>query len=248
MADDKRILFYESLGSTNDELKRLALLGAHDRTVVVAKRQDSGRGRMGRSFLSPEGGVYLSYLIKNKGYDKVSELTAWAAVACRRAIYKACNIKTDIKWVNDLQINGKKICGILCESVIIDGKVEYTVIGIGINLNTDISRFDDSVKDIATSVLWHSKKPTDWEDFVFELVSQLDELSDNWPEKKEGYLREYKENCITVGQRVCYIKDGKEIILDCIDIAEDFSLCAKTLSGEKMQLYYGEVSTNKNVL
>ena len=145
------VIFEAEVDSTNTRLKAIADHAA-DGTVIAAGRQSGGRGRLGRSFASPEGGVYLSILLApTADLSRCLTLTPTAAVAVRRAIKRCCGISAYIKWPNDLQLRGKKLCGILTEAVSADGEVKI-IIGIGVNLNTRAEDFPPELRDSACSV------------------------------------------------------------------------------------------------
>ena len=121
--------------STNTDLRALALTGAAEGTTLIADTQTGGRGRRGRTFASPEGGVYLSTLLRPAPNTKTGLITCLAAVAACRAIESLCSLWVEIKWVNDLYLNGRKVAGILAEGVLApDGTLSAVVIGIGINV------------------------------------------------------------------------------------------------------------------
>lgn len=129
---------------------------------VIATRQTAGKGRMGRVFTSPDGGVYISILLRpNISLENLSFLTILAAVAVCQAIEKLTDLKPQIKWVNDVLINGKKICGILTEASIEGetGNIDHVVIGIGVNVRTDILKMPDEVRNVAGSLAQLCKKP-----------------------------------------------------------------------------------------
>ena len=150
-----KIQAFESLDSTNNYLKKLASGGAAEGTVVIADEQTAGRGRMGRSFASAPGcGIYMSMLLRPEGCtaDCAPGLTAVAAVAVCRAIEKVCGRAPGIKWINDLYLRGKKICGILCESSVKDGRVNYAVLGIGLNVTTRAEEFPEELRETAGSL------------------------------------------------------------------------------------------------
>lgn len=120
--------------STNTDLRRLAEAGAPEGATLVAVSQTGGRGRRGRSFYSPEGGLYLSTLLRPAAGTDLGLLTSCAAVAAARAIESLCPLSVGIKWVNDLYIHGRKVCGILAEAGFADGTLDYVVLGFGINV------------------------------------------------------------------------------------------------------------------
>ena len=133
-----KIIVMDDTPSTNDEVKKLAAAGAEEGLVVISDHQSGGKGRRGRSFFSPENsGIYMSMLFRpdaKKTSDTI-KLTSYAAVAVSRAISEVCHIETGIKWVNDIYLGDKKICGILAESVSASAETIGTVVvGIGINV------------------------------------------------------------------------------------------------------------------
>ena len=131
-----RVIRYEQVGSTNEVCKALAARGADD-TAVTALTQTAGKGRLGRSFQSPEGGLYLSVLWRGCPAGQLFTVTPLAAVAVCRAIEQTCGAVCGIKWCNDVVLDGKKLCGILTESHLRpDGSAEWLVVGIGLNLTT----------------------------------------------------------------------------------------------------------------
>ena len=146
----------DTVDSTNTLLKEMARQGAPAGSVVISDEQTGGKGRRGRSFLSPSGtGIYLSYLMIPKGgREIISEVTAWTAVAVREAVSEVCGVTCDIKWVNDPLINNHKICGILTELSVVaeSGDIDNVIIGIGINVNHKKEDFPEELRDIATSI------------------------------------------------------------------------------------------------
>lgn len=146
---------YESIDSTNEEIKRLAELGAVEGTVAIANEQTAGKGRQGRSFYSPKNtGIYMSLLLRPEGRPTDALfITTAAAVAVASAIRKVTGEPAGIKWVNDVYIDGKKICGILAEAAL-DEKVgiKYVVLGIGINVATKDSDFPEEIGGVASSI------------------------------------------------------------------------------------------------
>ena len=189
-----RLISLESTGSTNDYLKALAREGAEAGTCVTAKRQESGKGRLGRSFFSPEGGLYISYLLRPQcAPEKIPEITKWAASAVINCL-DALGIRADIKYVNDILLNGKKLAGILTEGSSSDGKTDFAVIGIG--LNVDQRTFPDELKEIATSLYLETGNSFEMELVTSRLISELEKLADSFPEKEEEYMEIYRGRCI----------------------------------------------------
>ena len=148
----------QSVTSTNDYLKQKALSSAKEGTVVVANEQTNGKGSKGRSFISLNGGIYMSILVRPdfQNFD-TTLITSLTAVAVSDSIEEKCGKKTQIKWVNDVLLQNKKVCGILCESVFAsDNKPEFVIVGIGINFSKPKDDFPDEIKDIATYIFENS--------------------------------------------------------------------------------------------
>ena len=152
--EQPRIFRYDTVDSTNTVCKSLAAQGAPSGTAVIARRQTAGRGRMGRSFESPEGlGLYLSVLWRPEGTpEDLLPLTPMAAVSAAMAIRRVTGAPVRIKWPNDLVLEGRKLAGILTEASLSGRGVDHVVIGIGVNLRQRPDDFSPEVAQIATSL------------------------------------------------------------------------------------------------
>ena len=231
---------FESLDSTNEYCKRLAAKGAPEGTLVIANTQTGGKGRMGRSFYSPPGlGVYMSLLLRpDCKADGTQSLTAFTAVAVCRAIEKLTELTPEIKWVNDILLGGKKLCGILCESAVSENGVVYAVIGIGLNVITRAEDFPPSLRDTAGSVYSQSGKIVERGKLISAVISELDAMYDAWCADKTSYLEDYRSRCRMVGTYVSV--GGRDAIVEGIE--PDFGLRVRFLGGESEVLFSGEVS------
>lgn len=242
------LFYFDSVGSTNNVLKEMASRGAGSGTVVIADRQTSGKGRRGRSFESPSGaGIYFSYLFRpESGFEKISDLTSWTAVAVADAIKKAYGFDTQIKWVNDLLMNRKKICGILTE-VSVEGEsgfIDTCIIGIGVNVNE--SSFPPELSDIATSVsIENGGRRFVRARLASEMIRSIDELTSRWPDSPY-YLERYRELNITAGSIITAypqkIENGQGRTGKAISVNDDFSLKVRFDDGSVSDLKSGEVS------
>ena len=144
------VLRYDTVDSTNNVCKALAAQGL-DSTAVIARAQTAGKGRLGRSFQSPEGGLYLSALWQDCPAGQLLTVTPLAAVAVCRAVESLCDTDCGIKWCNDVVLHGKKLCGILTESSLLpDGSAAWLVVGIGVNVGQ--ASFPPDIADMATSL------------------------------------------------------------------------------------------------
>lgn len=231
--------------STNNALKRLAAEGAPHGTALLALRQTGGRGRMGRQFSSPEGGVYLSVLLRpHAEAEKLLHLTAAAAVAVRRAISDCCGVEVGIKWTNDLVYGNKKLCGILTElsSAAEDGTVCYAIIGIGINANTVSDAFPEAVRQIAVSlreITGHCVERTALASAVLRRLREMDAVL---LQERQSILDEYAGACVTVGKPVQVICGGQRRAAVAEGIDAYGGLLVRYDDGSVAAIHSGEVS------
>lgn len=147
-----KIKQYKNLPSTNEELKKMAKQGnVNSGLVLIAESQNAGHGQFGRVFESPKGGLYMSVYIKKELPFDASGLTQQIGEIVQKMLNDLCNLKTDIKPPNDILYKGKKLCGILVESFTFKDTLGI-IIGIGLNLNTNVNEFSDEIRETADSV------------------------------------------------------------------------------------------------
>lgn len=241
----ERVLVLSETESTNTWLKNEEA-GLPDGFVVIADSQTKGRGRMGRSFSSPKGkGVYLSILLRPSCLPSdAANLTAWTAVAICDAVEKVSGARPQIKWINDPVMNGKKISGILTEMSIEgeSGRIQYVVIGIGVNANNESDDFPDDIKDVATSIYVQTGNKVDRGLLAAEMIKALDKMYDSWPNEKEKYLSAYRKDCITTGKDVKLIRNGEERKAFAKEIDDDFALVVRLPDGREETVFTGEAS------
>jgi BirA family biotin operon repressor/biotin-[acetyl-CoA-carboxylase] ligase len=172
----KEILFYETVDSTNTVGEALAEKGKADGTLIIADSQGKGRGRLGRSWLSPHGlNIYMSLVLRPEIEPKDTTLiTIMASVGCTVALRRVTGLNVSIKWPNDLIVSDKKIGGILTEVRVENKKVKYAVTGIGINVNMDSDTLPDEIKDIATSIKIESGIFYSRTEILTEILNQID--------------------------------------------------------------------------
>lgn len=195
------IKVFQQVDSTNAVLKELAQNGAKDGTVVVAWSQSAGRGRLGRNFASPKGGLYMSILLP---FDETMTITAKAAVAVKKAVAGVTDKRVSIKWVNDIILDGKKLCGILAEAV-----KDHIVLGIGLNFSTRIKDLPEDVQKIATSIYrGPENEESDSMDLVNAIVKEIVELAET---KDTLWLGEYRSASTLIGKNVNIIQADKVV-------------------------------------
>ena len=195
----KRILFVEEVHSTNDEARRLSGLGEKEGTVVVASSQVKGRGRLGRRWISPPGGIYLSIILKPYiSASRLSIITLLSSVAVVRTIRGLTKLDTSVKWPNDIVICGKKVGGVLCEAI-----KSTIIVGIGINLNTSISLFPSSLKKQVTSIKFELGSNMNSDSVIKILLEEIDKLyRDFLHHKQDEIISEWSALSQTLGNRV----------------------------------------------
>ena len=229
-----KIFFFDSCTSTNTEAKKYASSGGGD-AIFIAASQTEGRGRRGRSFLSPEGGIYLSILRRDGGSDS-ARITAGAAVRSARIIEAKFGLRLGIKWVNDLYTKGKKVAGILTEGEFDEsGKFRYYVVGMGINVYKNEAFCAEM--PVATTLEDALKSEIDINGLCACLIYAL--ALDN--DGSESVIDEYRDRCVTVGQRVLVRSLLEEFEGEAVEVLDDFSLLVRLDSGECRRVFTGEV-------
>lgn len=237
---------HKIINSTNIKLRELASEGAPEGTVVISGEQTKGRGRLGRSFFSPsDTGVYMSLLLRPvMTADSAVKITTAAAVSVAEAIEELSGKSADIKWVNDIYLNGKKICGILTEAVfsLENGGLEYAVLGIGINAYAPENGFPDDVKDIAGSV-FDERKDNMRNKLAANVLSRFmkyySEISQN------TYLDGYKKRLMWKGEKINIISGNTVTPALLSGVDDDCRLLVEYENGEKAVLSSGEISIRK---
>lgn len=245
---NRNLIVLESTGSTNTYLKEIARSGAEPGTTVFAKTQTAGRGRLGRRFVADEPGVYMSYLFPTAGVspELIPRLTAVAGVCVCRAVEKECGIKPEIKWVNDIILNGKKIGGILAEALPADRNGAIPAVVIGIGINTSRRSFPEELSQIAGSVFTESGKTCDDLRLASAIADGLDrEALSFGTGGLDEVLEEYRSRCGTVGSRVYFNFGGKQLEGEAEEIDDMFRLVVRLDDGSLLPLAAGEVSVRR---
>src|SRR4030042_185854 len=170
----QHIIYYHSLPSTMEEARKAGWHGAEEGTVVIAEEQTAGRGRRQRMWISPQGGIALSIILR-PSVQHLPQMIMLASLAVTAAIEAVTGLKAGIKWPNDVLIGRKKVCGILIENQLRGGNLEFTVVGIGINANVDISSYPE-IADIATSLSLEKGQPVSRIELVQKLMVEVEKL------------------------------------------------------------------------
>ncbi len=245
-SSDIEVVFLDEATSSNDIAKKLATEGAKEGTVVVVARQSEGRGRMGRSFISnEENGLYMSIILRPSISAMQSlKITIIGALATLEAIEETSGASCGIKWVNDIFIGDKKVCGILTEAALSfeSGSLDYAVLGIGVNVTPPKNGFDAEIKDIATSI-YQNKAPNDYKSI---LCAKIVDKFFHYYKNIEGdeYISLYRERSILIGKRVEVVRGEMVYSGIVVDIDNDANLVLR-VGDEELKFNSGEARIKK---
>lgn len=232
-----------TVGSTNEAARARAIAGAPEGLVVLAMQQTQGRGRQGRSFFSPpDTGVYLSLVLRPRQYAAAQavRLTTMAAVAACEAIEAVSERPAQIKWVNDIYVEGRKVCGILTEAAVAveNGMLEYVVLGVGVNVLPPREGFPPELAGTAGAVL-----PAPRSDAKNRLAAAfLDRFMACYADPPAGLWQAYRSRSLVLGRQVLVLAGGDSRPAEALDIDEDFRLLVAYEDGTRERLFSGEVS------
>ena len=235
------VFTFETVDSTNLLAKKSATKTDKD-TLFIANHQTSGRGRMGRTFLSPENsGIYMSLLLHPQiNFEDYSLITTAAAVSVAKTLDKFSAVKTQIKWVNDIFLNGKKVCGILTEGAFKSSSDAFAVLGIGINLYEPEKGFEEEIKEIAGCVFEEKCDEQIKIKIIAEVINNFYGFYENLPHKR--FLPEYREKDMLLGKKINYVKNGKTYEAVATGITDNLELKVVDALKNETLLSTGEVT------
>ncbi|MCL2425605.1 MAG: biotin--[acetyl-CoA-carboxylase] ligase [Oscillospiraceae bacterium] len=238
-----KVHVFREIDSTNIEAKKQAIEGAPHGTVILSDCQTAGKGRQGKKFFSPRGtGIYMSIILypDKLGFSNPTVITAYAAVCVCKVIERLSNLNPQIKWVNDIFLNGKKICGILTE-VITESEnqgANIFVLGIGINVSTRQNDFPDELGEIATSLYADGKVPIKRDQLVAEIIKNVLHLE---KPSETQIFEQYKARLFVLNKEITVIQGEESYMARAIDIDEHGHLIVQTSNGEMKTLISGEI-------
>ena len=240
------LLWFDTIGSTNVKARELAKNGAPHGTTIIAGHQTGGRGRMGRSFHSPEGvGVYFSVILRPRCHaTQLMHLTCAAAVAGCDAVEAATGLRPGIKWTNDLVHGRRKLGGILTElGLAPDGCVDYAIIGIGINCCQREADFPEEIRSIAASVSMVTGQHVSREALCAALMDAFYRMDSRLLTQQEDILSSYRCDCVTLGREISLVRaDGNVQHGIALDIDPQGGLIVRHKDGHMETVTSGEVS------
>ncbi|MEW6067582.1 MAG: biotin--[acetyl-CoA-carboxylase] ligase [Nitrospirota bacterium] len=219
----REILFYQTVSSTNTIALDLAEKGKTEGAVVLADSQEKGKGRLGRTWVSPPGvNVYMSIITRPEIKPKdVTLITLMTAIACTTALRKVTGLNITIKWPNDLIVSDKKLGGILTETKTSPERINIAIIGIGINVNMDIDAIPDDLKDIVTSIKIETGKTYSRAELIAEILNEIDKWYNILNRTdRERILSEWKQLTSTLGKEVM-VTVGNETFFGLAEFVDD---------------------------
>lgn len=233
--------YYDEVTSTNDEAYRLAEDGAPEGTLVVSDTQTAGKGRLGRKWSSPKGeGVYFSLVLRpDVNISIIPTITLISALAIVDTVERVCGVKAEIKWPNDVLVSGRKLCGILTEMKAQPDMVEFIVLGIGINVNTSLSKLPEG----STSLKHETGGVVLKKDILKGILEEFE--TDYNIFKREGFLslrEECKVHSAVIGEQVSVSEHGRILEGTVLDIDESGALMVEDSRGELRRIFSGDVT------
>ena len=239
----RNMMLLPSANSTNQYLKEMDTSTVSDGYVVIADGQENGRGRYGRTFISPRGeGIYMSILLTPKcSWQNIRLITVCAAVAVAKAVENICGVRADIKWVNDIFMNGKKLCGILTEALMSGelGEVDSVIVGIGINTG----KIHKDVEDIATSVKAETGLYGIRNSLIAEVLNQFEKVYRDCgkKEKMRDILNYYERRLFIKGRDVLVNNRKDKYTAKVLGIDENAALVVRLRNGAEEHITSGEI-------
>lgn len=238
----KDIHYFKEVDSTNDVAKYLAENGAEEGTVVVAEIQNRGKGRRGKTWISPPGGVWMSIILRPDILpSRAPQLTLVTGVAVAETLKKELKLNVGIKWPNDILIGNKKVCGILTEVNASINKVNYVIVGIGIDMNVDVPLFPPDLQKGATSLKNELDTEINGAILVQKFLLNLEKLYSQFTaDKFPDILNEWRSLSKTIGSRVEVRTRGKTVQGYAVGINKDGILILELDDGSLKKMISGE--------
>jgi len=241
----RSILFSREVGSTNEWAKELAMYGAQEGTVVIAETQTRGRGRLGREWFSPNGGLWFSLILRPKLHPvEAAKLTFVAGLAVAKVLHEMFGLMVETKWPNDVLVNGKKICGILTEMNTTGEKVNFVVVGVGVNANFDVEKvFPEELIRVTTSLENELRRKVRLEKLFAGLLETIEKLYELYTRKGfNPVLEEWKGYAGFLGRRVEVTSPTEKLSGQALDVDRDGALVIRLKDERIRRVFVGDVS------
>jgi BirA family biotin operon repressor/biotin-[acetyl-CoA-carboxylase] ligase len=239
----RNMVYFPSIGSTNDVAQELAGQGAPEGTLVIADEQTAGRGRLGRRWLSPANHNLLMSLIfyPSLAASQAQRLTMICSLAAADAIRAVAGLEAGIKWPNDLLLAEKKICGILTELGLAQDRLVYAVVGIGLNVNLRAAQMPEELRPNSTSLVEERGEAVNREELLCALLHEIETRYERM-RRGEVPVREWAGRLITLGKLVQVSDDAESITAWAEDVDEDGALLIRLCDGRQRRVLAGDVT------
>jgi len=227
--------------------KEIAKKGVEEKTVVLAKTQTLGRGRTGRRWRSPRGGIWFSIILKPQiTSEDTLKLTFIMSLTAARMLKDDFGLNAEVKWPNDVLVRGRKICGILTEACTKMGNVKFVIIGVGINANIDLQAFPENLRKNATSLKHELGHSIDLKDFLMKLLRQFDDDYNRFQQGAWDFLlEEWKTLASFLGKQVQVTSFGEVFTGKAVDVTESGSLKIRLRNGTFKEVVSGEFTMSQ---
>ncbi|WP_407375436.1 biotin--[acetyl-CoA-carboxylase] ligase [Methanobrevibacter sp.] len=239
----KDIYIYKEVSSTNTVAKFLSQHDVKNGAVVISEKQTDAKGRSGKAWASPLGGVWLSVILHPEvDHSKLPMITLAAGVAVAKALEKIGVENPEIKWPNDIMINGKKVCGILTEAVAKFNTIENIILGIGIDANLEVTDFPEELQEGTTTLKEYFGKEIDENLLIKILLEELEEISHLFNENEyERILKEWRKRSYTIG-KIVEVRKPFNAYYDAyvIGIGKEGALVVEKIDGTLEKVISGE--------
>jgi BirA family biotin operon repressor/biotin-[acetyl-CoA-carboxylase] ligase len=244
-----KIYHYDNVPSTNEVAKEIAKKGSEEKIVVLSETQTSGKGRLGRSWISPKGGLWLSIVMRPRiSLKEALKLTFITSSAVAKTIQQMFGLKTEVKWPNDVLVKGRKICGILTETSTRESTVEFVVIGVGINANIDLKFFPSSLRGSVTSLKHELGYAVRRKALTNNLLQNFEH---RYKRLQQGrwiaLLQEWKGMAAFLGEQVKVTSFDGVIVGEAWDVDEDGGLIIRLEDGVLKKVVAGDVTLRKQL-
>lgn len=235
-----KIYYYDEVDSTNTLAKKIAKT-SEEGTIVIAETQTGGRGRLGRKWISPMGGVWLSIILKPQiPVAQAPDITLISGLAAAKAIRRYA-LDAKIKWPNDVLIKGKKVCGILTEIGVENERISYIIVGIGVDANVDIESFPEEIREGSTSLRRELGREINRVEFVQGLLQEFETAYNEFKQRGfPGLLEEWRRLSATIGEWVQIATPNKTLYGRAIGVDSQGALIVETEDGVLEKIIAGE--------
>jgi len=244
-----KVYYYSSVSSTNDVAKEIAKKGGGEKIVVLAETQTSGKGRLGRSWISPKGGLWLSIVMRPRISPKEAlKLTFITSSAVAKTIHQMFGLKTEVKWPNDVLVKDRKICGILTKASTRGSIVEFVVIGVGINANVDLKCFPSGLRGSVTSLKHELGYAVRRKALTNNLLQNFERRYNRLQQGRwSTLLQEWKGMAEFLGEQVEVTSFDEVIVGEAWDVDEAGGLIIRLDDGVLKKVVAGDVTVRRHL-